>query len=1107
MILAMSLVWNQSKPWPVSNELFYFKKPVICTDYQVLHFMRVTLRLTYFIMHFSTPCIILQGRYEQIRITIFQYRKSPMQNIGTMQLDNQQSSWQSGRSPGNDGTSSHLTTSDTNDGFFERPVRIYSTQWAVGITLNEELNPWKLFCEDPRVANRLAHFKNLKMNLHVQLLVNGNPFYYGRGIMFHNPMPNADSVSRLAAPPETADLVEQSQRPHIFFDPTKSEGGELVLPFVWPKAALDIPQAEWNAMGIVTLKSMNPLQHANGATDPITITLLAFASDVELNTPTSAVPLNLSPQGADEYGSVSFPAHLVAKAAGAIGDAPIIGKFARATEMMFGAISNIASIFGYSRPRAVPDQLVLARHFGELAVTNFPDTSLSLALDAKKELTVDPRVVGLAPIDEMSFLSIATRESYVGRFIWSETNATNDHLWSQAMTPFCGMLDGDGDFHIAPMAMVAIPFEFWKGSIEVRLQVVCSAYHRGRLRIAWDPDYVTDPTTFNVNYSTMLDISESSEITMRVGWGQSYDYLRTGLLANGLNASGTAPPISARPTFANGHLQVFVVNPLTSPSTSITDIQINVFVKACEDFEVAGPTTVNLSKIKVVENVVRPPDNIMGLQTVTPNSGTGMLSRGGQNALFADARSASSGVLSVNNFPRSGWIYNYSPNAATFVTTIEFFQNPGGDAEIEFSLAGIDYTVPVPPGGARVTRDFTLQLRPGWTLTPFSIVQDSGTNNQVGKVKMQIPGDAEFIALTPPLLQPLCVPAVDLQVGGGEAILVPFVGGVPITITLPNFYPGTPANVITLGNTVITGAIPPEAPVGPISQGYIQTVYPATDGKITITGNGTWSIRSVNYLRKNVNLIPQGQAEELNAESDDANAPESISPDVKMGPSSAVRGLNDIYFGERAESVRAILKRFESWISVDTPDGTNPSSSYAFTIDHYPHIPTQLGGAGWSVSSRGDLTVFQLFSSAYVCMRGGMRVKFSLARPQAVFERWTVTRNSTEEAVTPLLSITSDSPNMAYRFARWRGTATDSCSVKPYSEFELPSYSNLRFTSGRCTRAFIRNDFIEKPTYLVEPGMPNANNRLSVNYAVAEDFSLSFFLSTPILRPTLITPP
>lgn len=1092
-----------SNPWPGSNDKFCFKKPVTCYGYPNVYFMRIILRLTCFILHFSARCIILQSRFEQIWITIFQYRKSPVQNIGTMQLENQQSSWQSGRSPGNDGTSSHLTTSDTNDGFFERPVRIYSTQWEVGITLNQEINPWKLFCEDPRVSNRLAHFKNLKMNLHVQLLVNGNPFYYGRGIMFYNPLPNTDSVSRLTAPPEKADLVEQTQRPHIYFDPTKSEGGELVLPFVWPKSALDIPAAEWNAMGVITLRSLNSLRHANGATDPITITLLAYASDVELNTPTSAVPLNLSPQGKDEYGTISFPAHLVAKAAGAIGDAPIIGKFARATEMMFGAISNVASIFGYSRPRAIPDQLALVRQFGEIAVTNFPDTSLSLALDSKKEITIDPRVVGLAPIDEMSFLSIATREAFVGSFTWSETNATSDHLWSQAITPFCGLTDSDGDFHVSPMALVALPFEFWKGSIEVRFQVVCSAYHRGRLRMAWDPDYVTDPNTFNVNYSTMLDISESSEITMRIGWGQSYDYLRTGLLANGINASGPYPPISARPTFANGHLQVFVVNPLTSPSPAVTDIEINVFVKACEDFEVAAPTTINLSKLKVLENPTRPPDNVVGLKVIDKNSPSSMLSRG-PVPLFTDTRTVSDGVLSKNGFTRNGWLYNYSPNASTFTTTIEFHQNPGGDADINFNLAGVDYVIPVPPGGAIVTQNFDIALTPGWTKTPFTIGQDSGADNQVDRVKMQIPGDAEFVGLTPPLLQPVCVPAVNLGTQGGQATITPVTGDVPIVITLPDFYPNTPANIITLGETVVIGATPGTSPVTPVSSGHIQTVYPSLDGKITITGTGLWNIRSINYLKKVVDLIPQGQAEELNAESDDVNAPESLSPDVTMGPGSSVRGLNDIYFGERAESVRSILKRFESWLLVDSPDGTTPASSYSFTIDHYPHVPINLAAGSWAMTTRTDMTVFKLFSSAYVCMRGGMRVKLSQARtPSGVsFERYTITRNSTEEAVTPGLTTTSDNPAMAPRFCRWRGSATDTAMVKPYTEFELPSYSNLRFTSGRCNRAFIRTEFIEKSTYLVEPHLANFNNKISVNYAAAEDFSLSFFLSTPILRPT-----
>ena len=375
-----------------------------------------------------------------------------------MQMRDQQGSWVGGRSPGDDGTSSHFETSDTNDGFFQRPVRIASFEWEIGVAFKKEFDPWELFCEDPRISNRLAHFRNLKMDLHVQLLVNGNPFYYGLGIMAYTPLPDCDEYSNIPGNTQ-ADLVELSQRPHVYFNPTKSEGGELVLPFVFPKAALSIPDAEWRRMGTITLRSMNNLKHVNESTDSLTITLLAYASNVSLNTPTSRIPPDLKPQGAYEYGAISFPAHLVAKAAGVLGDAPVIGKFARATEMMASAIGSVASLFGYSRPRCVPEQMVLARQFAETSVTNFPDTSLSLAVDAKKELTIDPRVVGLAPYDEMDFISIVKRESLIAQFTWSETQPATTHLFTEDVCPVSGLEDL-GNYHIAPMGFIALPFEF-----------------------------------------------------------------------------------------------------------------------------------------------------------------------------------------------------------------------------------------------------------------------------------------------------------------------------------------------------------------------------------------------------------------------------------------------------------------------------------------------------------------------------------------------------------------------------------------------------------------------------------------------------------------------
>jgi hypothetical protein len=45
---------------------------------------------------------------------------------------------------------------------------------------------------------------------------------------------------------------------------------------------------------LLNLRSINTLKNANGATDPINISVFAWASDVELSVPTAADPSTLS---------------------------------------------------------------------------------------------------------------------------------------------------------------------------------------------------------------------------------------------------------------------------------------------------------------------------------------------------------------------------------------------------------------------------------------------------------------------------------------------------------------------------------------------------------------------------------------------------------------------------------------------------------------------------------------------------------------------------------------------------------------------------------------------------------------------------------------------
>jgi hypothetical protein len=374
----------------------------------------------------------------------------------------------------------------------------------------------------------------------------------------------------------------------------------MSLPFVWKYNALDIPNQEWRDMGDVIIHGMQNLKHANGATDSVTVSVFVWATDVSLAIPTATEPGAISPQAgeyvpqADEYGSgvVSKPASIIARAAGALKNAPVIGAYARATQIGASAIAHIASTFGYSRPAIVNDILPFRpAYFGNLANTNVGDSVTKLTYDAKQELTVDTRTMGLDGTDEMTLTSIATRESYLTEFPWAVTAVTETLLWNSEVSPIIWNQALAKEYHMPACCFAGLPFEHWRGTMKFRFQVVASAFHKGRLKIVYDPAY---PVTneYNTNYTRIIDLAEERDFTVEIGWGSTYPYLRhRDMFMHGRPIYGESALGGDPGEFANGIISVYVVNELTVPnSTANNDIAVNVFVSTGDDIEFANPT-------------------------------------------------------------------------------------------------------------------------------------------------------------------------------------------------------------------------------------------------------------------------------------------------------------------------------------------------------------------------------------------------------------------------------------------------------------------------------------------------------------------------------------
>jgi len=547
---------------------------------------------------------------------------------------------------------------DLND-FFSRPLNIASYEWSTTVRFFQDLDPWSLYIGNPRVINRLSNYNLLRGKMHVKVMINGNGFYYGKMLASYNPLNGNDDLelNRALVP---ADIVRVSQKPHIYVDPTTSQGGELVLPFFYPKDNLNIVDGDWDELGEINLREINQLRHANGVTDSITITVLAWMSDVVLSVPTANEPGELAEQGgilsrqvldeatcpfigselsccsywlcgccdveeedslepqagmekkkkpkkkmsyssnkSDEYGSgaISQPASTVARLAGMLADAPVIGPYMRATEVIANSTASVAKMFGYSRPINPEAPCTMTpRYVPSINNVNITDVSEKLALDVKQELSIDNRIVGLESTDEMTVRGISTRESYLDKTTWTTSDSVGQTLFSLGVTPCYHKTYDPGagyptEYHFTACKFAATPFKFWRGSMKYRFQIVASNYHKGRLLVQWDP-FGYSNKEMNVQYSQIVDIAEEKDFTVEIGWGNELGWLFVSnpfadRYALRSDYTGTSADLNV-----NGVLTVSVLNTLTAANASSGGtIELNCIVSTGDDFEVAVPSS------------------------------------------------------------------------------------------------------------------------------------------------------------------------------------------------------------------------------------------------------------------------------------------------------------------------------------------------------------------------------------------------------------------------------------------------------------------------------------------------------------------------------------
>jgi len=513
---------------------------------------------------------------------------------------------------GNHVFSSKDMTLDTSiSDFFSRPVRISSFTWLESapegtISL---ITPWRAWAQNQYVANKLNNYSWFRGDLKIKIQLTASPFYYGMMKIVSQPL-QFFTPSTIVADSGTRYFIPTSTRPHLTIVPGQTSSYEMTIPFIWPANWLNVQSStEFRDLGQIEYIIWSRLRSANGVSGAgISIVTYCWVDNIEL----SGASVGYAAQS-DEYGDgpISKPASAIASAAGALVDIPIIGPFATATQIGARAVSSIARIFGFTNVPVIADtQPVRNEQFPKLASADIGYPIEKFTTDPKCELSVDPRIVGLpSGEDELTILSLVKRESWLTKATWTTSSSVDTILFQTRVNPIMYDIQAvaapaASKLYMTPMAYVSNCFDHWRGTIIFRFHIVASKYHKGRLLVAFDPsgyasqNIGSSTATSGVVHTAIIDIGETQDVEFHVPFQQATQFLtlRPGLTSANVNwSTSSTANWNYDALYDNGFLVVRVLNLLTAPElTSTVDIQ--VYVRAGEDLELANPTEIDPTK-------------------------------------------------------------------------------------------------------------------------------------------------------------------------------------------------------------------------------------------------------------------------------------------------------------------------------------------------------------------------------------------------------------------------------------------------------------------------------------------------------------------------------
>lgn len=456
-----------------------------------------------------------------------------------------------------------LNTFAPLSGFWGRNRRVGIYAISAATSTNFTFDPFAVYYSIPPVADLFNQYNGYRANYKLTFIYTGSTNSYGMVRVSASPPSFTDAYSVSVVDPPSGiafqDFTMTSTRPHIDLNLSEACTCIMELPYPYANNFSRPTSAGWK----ITITELLPLANVNGLTpNDISLEVWMSLSDVHL--------FNITPQSGME-GSKPWSDRLarISRVAGALSGGVVTPITA--------ALSASAIALREAGWMAVPEEptsVIINRRNINTASNTAPDLAYHIISDEITQTNVAWDQFPLGREDDMDLVALRRRWGQI-RNNWAPGFADPVEC-----TPGLYTVTAP-DFYLTPLAFFTVPFVYWTGDLDYKIEVFTSPLVRWRIGVAVTyPNTTFSPTSFPTggDYITHeFEISGSTvmEFTVKYAGNQPVSpYIGT---------SGGS--------FGNPNITFYSLMTPTGPSATVPLPYVNLFVRAGENFQASVIST------------------------------------------------------------------------------------------------------------------------------------------------------------------------------------------------------------------------------------------------------------------------------------------------------------------------------------------------------------------------------------------------------------------------------------------------------------------------------------------------------------------------------------